>query len=377
MPIRSKSFGPSRPLILLLLASACGREPRGAGQLARVLVNPVSTSVQVGDSVQLTATLLDSTGTPLSPGAVSWESSHIGVATVSPVGLVTGVGVGAVKVTASSGGASGWAVVTVTKTGPGPETLVGAGDIADCSLEEDEATAKLLDRIPGTVFTAGDNAYPNGTPANFADCYGPTWGRHRERTRPSPGNHDHRMSGAAGYFGYFGGAAPYYYYSYDLGAWHIVSLDSEIEAAAGSPQEQWLRADLAATTRRCTLAYWHRPRFSSSSGHGGNPGMQPLWQALYEAHAEIVLAGHNHDYERFAPQTPAGAADPTNGIREFVVGTGGAERYGFAGPLPNSEVRDSATFGVLKLVLSPGSYSWQFIPVAGAAFTDSGSGSCH
>lgn len=377
MPTRLQSSERSSPFVLLLLAAACGREPSAAGHVARVLVNPVSTSVQAGDSVQLVANLLDSADAPVWAGAVSWESSHIGVATVSATGMVTGAGVGAVRVTASSGPVSGWAVVTVTKSGPGPEVLVGAGDIADCGLEEDEATAKLLDTIPGTVFTAGDNAYPNGTPAEFAACYGPTWGRHRERTRPSPGNHDHRMPGAAGYFGYFGSAAPYYYYSYDLGAWHVVSLDSEIEVAAGSPQEQWLRADLAATTRLCTLAYWHKPRFSSSSEHGGNPGMQPLWQALYEARAEIVLAGHNHDYERFAPQTPTGDADSTSGIREFVVGTGGAEHYGFAATLPNSEVRDRVTFGVLKLTLNPGSYAWQFVPIAGATFTDSGIASCH
>lgn len=362
---------------VLLIAAACGYEPRGAGRLALVLVTPVSTTVQVRDSLRLVGTPLDSVGAPMSPGAITWTSSDANVATVSAAGVVRGVGAGAATVTARAGGISGRAAVTVTRGAPGPEVLVGAGDIAGCGWEEDQATARLLDSIPGTVFTTGDNAYPNGSAQQFADCYGPTWGRHRARTRPSPGNHDHRTWGAGAYFQYFGDAAPYFYYSYDLGAWHVVSLDSEIETAAGSPQEQWLRADLAAATRRCTVAYWHRPRFSSSTGHGSDAAMQPLWQALYDAGAEIVLAGHDHVYERFAPQTPAGEADPVNGIREFVVGTGGADDYGFGTPLPNSEVRNGVTAGVLKLVLGRDSYGWQFLPVPGASFTDSGTGSCH
>jgi hypothetical protein len=230
------------------------------------------------------------------------------------------------------------------------------------------------------VFTAGDNAYDDGTTANFAQCYEPTWGRHKARTRPSPGNHDYHTAGAADYFAYYGanaGPAGRGYYSYDLGDWHIVSLNSNVDMSAGSVQETWLRADLAATTQPCTLAYWHHARFSSSSNHGNQSQTEPLWVALYDAGAEIVVSGHDHTYERFAPQTSTGAADAGSGIREFVVGTGGTGHYGFGSPEPNSEVRNNDSFGVLQLTLGPGTYAWEFVPVAGASFTDSGSGSCH
>lgn len=258
--------------------------------------------------------------------------------------------------------------------------FVGAGDIADCSSSGDEATATLLDNIAGTVFTLGDNAYSDGTDANFSQCYEPSWGRHKARTRPTPGNHDYHTSGASGYYAYYGasaGPAGQGFYSYDLGDWHIVSLNSNVSMSSGSAQETWLRADLAATTRPCTLAYWHHARFSSSSNHGNQGQTEPLWDALYDAGAEIVVSGHDHTYERFAPQTPTGAADPVRGIREFVVGTGGTGHYGFGTPEPNSESRNNDTFGVLKLTLGPGTYAWEFIPVAGMTFTDSGSGSCH
>lgn len=274
------------------------------------------------------------------------------------------------------------AVPVAAAAAPGRDTviLVGAGDIADCDWDGDEQTARLLDSIPGTVFTAGDNAYGSGTAAQFTRCYGPTWGRHRARTRPAPGNHDYETNNGGPYFVYFGaqaGEPGRGYYSYDLGAWHVISLNSNIRMRAGSAQERWLRADLAATRARCVLAYWHHPRFSSSTGHGNDPSAQPLWQALYDFGAEIVLGGHDHDYERFAPQTPDGRADSERGIREFVVGTGGAERYSFGSPQPNSEVRNGDTWGVLKLTLMPDGYRWQFVPVVGKTFSDSGSGRCH
>ncbi len=204
--------------------------------------------------------------------------------------------------------------------------LVAAGDIASCSSSGDEATAALLDQLPGTVATLGDNAYPDGAASDFADCYDPTWGRHKARTRPSPGNHDYHTPGASGYYAYFGesaGPSGQGYYSYDVGDWHIVSLNSNEDMTAGSAQEQWLRADLAASAKLCTLAYWHHPRFSSGTLLGGYSATEPLWQALYDHDADVVLAGHEHNYERFAPQTPAGVADPARGIRAFVVGTGG------------------------------------------------------
>lgn len=277
------------------------------------------------------------------------------------------------------------ACTTGSNVGPPPpgttNVLVGAGDIADCGSNGDEATAALLDGIDGTVFTAGDNAYEDGSAANFSQCYAGSWGRHKARTRPSPGNHDYRTSGAADYYAYFGarsGDAGKGYYSYDLGDWHIISLNSNISMSAGSAQEAWLRADLAASPLTCTLAYWHHPRFSSGTQHGSESAAEPLWQALYDAGAEVVVSGHEHNYERFAPQQPDGTADGATGIREFVVGTGGTGHYNDLGTqLPNSELFNGTTFGVLKLTLAPGTYSWNFVPVAGETFTDSGSGSCH
>ena len=256
--------------------------------------------------------------------------------------------------------------------------LVGAGDIASCASSGDEATANLLDTIAGTIFTTGDNAYESGLTSEYDNCYNPTWGRFKDRTKPSAGNHDYKTAGASGYYAYFGVAAgdpAKGYYSYDLGDWHIIVLNSEISTSASSAQVTWLRQDLASNTVTCTLAYWHKPRFSSGSTHGSNPGMQPLWQALYDYRADVVLNGHDHNYERFAPQTPAGVADP-NGIREFVVGTGGISHYGFGPPLANSEIRNGDTYGVLKLTLHATDYDWEFIPVAGKTFSDNGTASC-
>ena len=255
--------------------------------------------------------------------------------------------------------------------------LVGAGDIADCLTTTDSGTAALLDGIEGTVFTAGDNAYPLGRAADFTNCYEPTWGPHKARTRPTPGNHDYLSPGAAPYYAYYGthaGPPGRGYYSYDLGAWHIVSLNSNIPAQAGSPQEQWLRADLAANPTQCTLAYWHHPLFSSGP-HSNDPRTLDLWRALYEFGADVIVTGHDHDYEQFHRQNPDGVAD-VNGIREFVVGTGGTTLRPFEVIKPNSAVRDSDTHGVLKLTLHPTSYDWEFLPIAGQTFTDSGSRPC-
>jgi hypothetical protein len=348
--------------------------------VASVTVAPASTTVQVGSTAQLTATPKDANGATLPGRTVTWVSSNTSVATVTASGLVAGVTAGSATITATSEGRSGSAAITVVAQSASV-VFVGAGDIADCSGSGDEATANLLDNIAGTVFTLGDNAYADGTAAQFTNCYNPSWGRHKARTRPAPGNHDYHTSGASGYYGYFGslaGPSGQGYYSYDLGAWHIISLNSNVSMSAGSAQETWLRQDLAANTKQCTLAYWHHPRFSSGTQHGNANGAQPLWQALYDNNAEVVLSGHEHNYERFAPQTPTGAADPTRGIREFVVGTGGVSHYNDQGtPEPNSQLFNGTTYGVLKLTLSAGSYTWQFIPVAGASFTDSGSGTCH
>ncbi len=262
--------------------------------------------------------------------------------------------------------------------------LVGAGDIADCrELPGAEATGKLIDQIPGTVMAVGDLADPNGSKEDFV-CYDKTWGRAKSRTKPAAGNHEYHASGATPYFDYFGSVAGdpgNGYYSYQLGTWHIIVLNSECQdvggCEAGSRQEKWLRADLAANPTACTLAYWHKPLFSSGATHGNDPEIKPLWQALYDANADVVVNGHDHDYERFAPQSPDGVADPARGIREFVAGTGGRHERPFAEPKPNSELRNADTFGVLKLTLRQNAYDWQFIPVEGKSFTDSGSGTCH
>lgn len=270
------------------------------------------------------------------------------------------------------------------RTTPGEAVLVGAGDIADCAdLAGAEATAKRLEKIPGTVMAIGDLAYPDGSAANFS-CYDKTWGRVKSRTRPAPGNHEFHSTGATYYFQYFGAAAgdpTKGYYSYELGSWHIVVLNSECDqvggCGAGSAQEKWLRDDLAAHPVACTLAYFHKPLFSSGGKHGDDLTVKPLWDALYQAGADVVVSGHDHDYERFAPQTPEAKPDTARGIREFVVGTGGKNHRPFETPHANSEVRNADTFGVLKLTLGDGKYKWEFVPAEGGQFRDVGEATCH
>jgi hypothetical protein len=265
-----------------------------------------------------------------------------------------------------------------------PVVLLAAGDIADCTnLAGAEATARILEENDGVVAAIGDLAYPDGTEENFK-CYDQTWGRVKSRTRPAPGNHEFHSQGATFYFEYFGvvaGDPKDGFYSYDLGAWHVISLNSECAEIGGcnegSREEKWLRADLAAHPAACTLAYFHKPLFSSGGAHGDAPEIRPLYQALYDAHTDVILSGHDHDYERFAPQDPNGKLDRTRGIREFVVGTGGKNHRPFGAPEATSEVRDTTTFGVLKLTLKRTSYDWKFIPEAGKSFTDSGSDKCH
>ena len=266
-------------------------------------------------------------------------------------------------------------------TEAGDPVLVGAGDIAECGREQDEATAALLDEVPGTVFTLGDNAQGQGTSQEFEDCFAGGWGRHRDRMKPAVGNHEYLTSGAAAYFAYFGeaaGEAGKGWYSYNLGAWHIVVLNSECNEVGGcdadSEQGKWLEADLEADSSECLLAYWHTPRFSQ--GGGFNDQTAYFWQLLYEHGAEVILNGHDHFYTRFSPQNPAGEAEPLRGIRQFTVGTGGAELYGFEIDAANVEVRNRWSYGVLKLTLHPSSYEWQFIST-NSLFTDTGDDNCH
>jgi acid phosphatase type 7 len=262
-------------------------------------------------------------------------------------------------------------------------TLVVAGDIADCRSaaapdSAAEATAKLVEAIPGLVLTLGDNTYPVGAASEFNDCYTPTWGRFKQRTRPSPGNHDYLTLNADPYYDYFAeiaGPARRGYYSFDYAGWHIISLNSNIDAENDSAQMQWLRQDIAASKARCTLAYWHHPVFTSGK-RGNNGKMKDVWKALHDAGADVVLSGHDHHYERFAPQNIGGNPD-ARGLREFLIGTGGVGITPVGTVQTNSEVRNEKDHGVVKFTLRDNDYDWEFIPVAGDTFRDSGSDSCH
>jgi calcineurin-like phosphoesterase family protein len=349
----------------------------GRRQLALALVAFVATLVLlVGISQVIDGGAVSASPTPGSAGPSATPRAS---ASPSP---------SAVPSASAASGASPSASAAVASPSSGPTAsaaveavIVGAGDIGDCDTPDDTATGKLLDGIDGTVFTAGDNAYPSGREEDFRDCYDPVWGRVKDRTRPAPGNHDWEDD-LKGYLGYFGKAAApdgESWYSYDLGAWHVVVLDSMCGenggCGKGSDQGKWLAADLAASDAVCTLAIWHQPRFSSGE-HGNYSGVEPFWEALYADGADVVINGHDHDYERFAPQDPDGNEDRGSGIREFVVGTGGAELRPFEDARPNSELRAAVAHGVLKLELHPRSYDWTFIPTRGD-FADAGSGPCH
>jgi hypothetical protein len=271
-------------------------------------------------------------------------------------------------------GWSGAATGTVSTHGAASKdpVLVGAGDIATWppgTEGNDEATAKVVESVvasrPGrtVVFTLGDNAYESGAASEYEDYYAPTWGRFKGVTRPTPGNHEYNTPGAAGYFGYFR-VRPYY--AYNLGSWRIYSLNSEIARKAKSPQVRWLRRDLAAQPHRCVLAYWHRPRYSSGP-HGNDASVAAIWQTLARARADVVVTGHDHDYERFASR---------QGMVEFVVGTGGNFLYQFKRRAAGSRARNDKTFGVIAFTLHRGGYAFRFVPVAGQRFTDRGTVRC-
>jgi acid phosphatase type 7 len=259
-----------------------------------------------------------------------------------------------------------------------------ASNVSGASLstcQQTRTSNQLLAGNYAAVLTVGDNQYNDGTLSAYNTVFDPSWGRVKAIMKPVPGNHEYNIPGASGYYAYFGALAgdpTKGYYSYNIGSWHLVALNSNCLAVggcgAGSPQEQWLRADLASNPATCTLAYWHHPRFSSGSTHGSNTATADLWKALSDHGAEVILAGHVHNYERFAPQTSTGVSDP-NGIRQFIVGTGGKSHYGFGTPIANSEARDATSFGILEMTLRPAGYSWRFLPATGS-FTDSGTASC-
>ena len=267
-----------------------------------------------------------------------------------------------------------------TAQAPKDVVLVGAGDIVACGGGGAFQTAALLAANPGTVFTLGDNAYPTGSSADFS-CFDQSWGHFKAGMLPVVGNHEYQTPGAAGYFTYFGAAAapPYGYYAVNEGSWRIYVLNSEcsfVSCAADSPQLAWLRAELAADDHECVLAMWHEPRFSTGP-HEDLADVGPFWDALYAAGAELILNGHDHVYERYLPMDPDENVDPTHGMIEIVAGTGGIGGVTFATTDANLVVGNDQTFGILKLTLRAHDFDWQFIPVAGKTFTDSGSASCH
>ena len=280
---------------------------------------------------------------------------------------------------------AGVGVIGCVPTSLGAVSVVAAGDIAQCrrapASESGAArTAALIRPQDDVVLTLGDNAYENGTPDEFATCFDPTWGAFKDRIRPAPGNHDYYYPEAAGYYDYFGaqtGPDRRGYYSFDLGGWHFVALNTMVDRGPGSPQYRWLQTDLAQSAAQCTIAYWHHPLFNSGGVYGPIREMQPLFDVLYAAGVEMVLSGHEHIYERFAPQRGDGVLDPARGVRQFVVGTGGHELNPLGPPIPNSEFRQNTHWGVLRLTLSPGRYAWQFVAADGGTPLDSGSATCH
>jgi acid phosphatase type 7 len=264
-------------------------------------------------------------------------------------------------------------------------TIVTAGDIGQCfaapaALSGAARTAALVASLDAFVITAGDNAYDNGTAAEFANCFHPTWGTFKDRIFPTIGNHEYYTADAKPYFDYFGpqaGPDRRGYYSFDYGGWHFISLNAVVDITAGSAQYGWLAADLAKSKDvACTMAVLHYPPFNSGAGYGSVMEMRPVFDALQKAGAEILVSGHDHIYERFAPQRADGTADPLRGMRQFVVGTGGHELNPLGPPIANSEYRQNTSLGVLRLTLGAGTYGWEFVPVGGGAPLDAGAGTC-
>jgi len=380
-----------RGVLLLLAAAACGGGTSPSG--GPTVTAGANGSIPLEAPYALAATFNDTTDHAPWSYQVNWGDGSSSTGTTTTTGAISAShtyesqgGYSVSVAVTNERGKSGQASLNVTVTDP---VLLTAGDIADCTRASDDATANLLDGLVGIVVPLGDNAYSDGTTDEYNTCYAPTWGRQKARSRPVAGNHDYITPNATGYFGYFGAAAgdpSKGYYSYTLGSWFVIVLNTgtqrPIDIAVGSAQEVWLRNELATHSQQCVLAMWHHPRFSTVAGRDPiRPEVGPIWNALYEYGVDLVLNGHDHAYQRFAPQTPDGVANPTFGIRQIAVGTGGGEGlYAFA-PIPtgsNLAVRNNDTWGILKVTLRAGGYAWQFISAAGGGtFTDAGSGTCH
>jgi acid phosphatase type 7 len=389
--MRSRTSSSIGGVLLLLAAANCG--PSGPGDGGTLKVTPgTTTSVPRAAMIIAPVTFNDTTNQGPWDYSVSWGDGASSNGSTDTRGTLpathayTAEGSFRIDVSVTNArGARGTGTVTVTTTDP---VILAAGDIGDCTRTTDDATGQTLDTIQGIVMPLGDNAYLDGTVEQYNNCYAPNWGRHKWRTRPVAGNHEYHTPGAPGYFGFFGAAAgdpTKGYYSFEAGDWFVLVLNTGTERPvnyeAGSPQEQWLRAELASHNQQCTLAVLHHPRFSTTQDRDPiRSEVGPLWNALYEYGVDLVLNGHDHSYQRFGPQKPDGTLDNTFGIRQLVAGTGGGQGlYAFA-PIPtgsNLEVRNNDTWGVLKVTLKANGYDWRFIRSAGGTFTDAGTGTCH
>ena len=368
-------------------------DPGGAGEMYRVTAN-LTFQETAGKAARITALTVTVTS-GATPGWRSTVRTDVSIPVAAKGSathtLPTTFAAGAPDTAAkwelvvagvdADGGAVTVAPVQVPLTVPpkpvADAVLVGAGDVDGCGRLEPEATAKLLDRIPGTVFVAGDATYPSGTMETYTNCYGPTWGRHLWRTFAVPGNHDYQSDRGASFFAYFGsaaGPAGLGYYTHTLGSWDVFMLNSNLPAQAGTPQYEWLRARLQESGASCAVAVWHHPLFSSGQ-NGNNAFMRDVFNLMFQYGVDIVVNGDDHIYERFAPQDANGRAN-ARGIRQFIAGTGGYALYHWGRTQANSEVFENKTYGVLKLTLKSGSYNWEFVPIDGQTFRDSGSGSC-
>jgi hypothetical protein len=375
----------TNPAVSIILAPIAGEQPIQAtlGTVTVTITNPPA-SVAEGETAQLAATVTGPEGPiTVEPGAIHWATATPATLTVHPTtGVAKGRAWGQARVVATYAGVAAVATITVDPV------VLAAGDIAECGPTHDDSTAVLLDTLPGLILALGDQAYPDATPADYTNCYTPSWGKPalKSRTRPVPGNHEYRtpaghLPGPAGYFNYFGAAAGDSgkgWYSFDVGSWHIIALNSERFFTSPGQQVNWLKADLLATAKPCVLAYFHRPRFNSGADHGNEPQVQAFWDELYAANADVVLSAHEHLYERFAPQTPLAASDPVRGIKQFTVGTGGGVPLDVFKPVrePNHELGITNRFGILSLALGSNSYRWRFISTDGLV-RDSGTGTCH
>jgi hypothetical protein len=284
------------------------------------------------------------------------------------------LGVLAVLMTLSCGGELGI-------SGPGPivptTVLLAAGDIGLCGSRGAAQTGEMLDGMQGTILAVGDLAYPHGAVEDYVSCFDPVWGRHKSRTKPAPGNHEYESPGAQPYFDYFGAAAGpsgLGYYSFKAGDWLVLSLNSNVPVGGTTAQAQWIRSELAASTARCALAYFHHPLYSSGP-NGDNARLAGLWQLLYDNGVDVIVSAHEHLYERYGPMTPDGQRNDTKGIRQFIVGTGGAGLYSIQRLHPLSEMQ-IISHGLLKLTLSAQGYQWEFLQVDGAR-GDFGQDVCH